>query len=128
MSYTQIVYLHLGTVVPGFFLGTALMLRRKGSATHKGLGKVYMALMFATGLITLCMPAFVGPRLLDHLGFIHLLSLLTLFSVPAAILAARRRDIAAHRSHMIGLYVGGLLIAGSFAFMPGRMLHSWLFG
>jgi uncharacterized membrane protein len=29
---------------------------------------------------------------------------------------------------MLGLYFGGILIAGAFAFTPGRMLHAWLFG
>jgi uncharacterized membrane protein len=29
---------------------------------------------------------------------------------------------------MLGLYLGGILIAGAFAFSPGRMLHAWLFG
>lgn len=29
---------------------------------------------------------------------------------------------------MISLYVGGLLIAGSFTLMPGRLLHGWVFG
>jgi len=28
---------------------------------------------------------------------------------------------------MIGVYVGGILIAGTFALMPGRLLHEWLF-
>jgi uncharacterized membrane protein len=47
--------------------------------------------------------------------------------VPQAYFAARRHDIKAHKSAMIGLYVGGLIIAGGFALMPGRLLHSWLF-
>jgi uncharacterized membrane protein len=34
--------------------------------------------------------------------------------------------VKSHRNNMIGLYVGGLIIAGSFAFMPGRLLHTWL--
>jgi uncharacterized membrane protein len=29
---------------------------------------------------------------------------------------------------MVSLYVGGLLVAGALAWMPGRMLHGWLFG
>ena len=39
-----------------------------------------------------------------------------------------RGDIKAHRANMIGLYIGSILIAGAFAFSPGRMLHEWLFG
>jgi uncharacterized membrane protein len=87
-----------------------------------------MLLMMATGIITLIMPAKVGPRFLNHFGFIHIFSLLALFSVPAAYIAARRGYIRAHRFAMIWLYVGGILIAGAFAFSPGRMLHEWLFG
>jgi uncharacterized membrane protein len=128
MSYTQLAYLHLATVVPAFAIGAFQLFRRKGTPSHKLLGKIYMVLMLATGLITLAMPAEVGPRLLGHFGFIHAFSLLALYSVPAAYLAARRGNIKAHRANMIGLYIGGILIAGAFAFSPGRMLHTWLFG
>ena len=103
------------------------MVSRKGSGLHRAFGKLYMGLMFATGIISLFMPAFVGPTLFGHFGFIHLFSLLTLWSVPAAWFAARRHDVLAHRGYMIGLYVGGILIAGAFAFMPGRLLNQWLF-
>ena len=87
-----------------------------------------MLLMLATAFITLALPAEVGPRFLNHFGFIHAFSFLTLFNVPTAYFAARRGNIKAHRGAMIGLYVGGILIAGAFAFSPGRMLHTWLFG
>jgi uncharacterized membrane protein len=128
MSYTQLAYLHLATVLPAFAIGAFQLLKRKGTPSHKLLGKIYMALMLATGLITLAMPAQVGPRFLNHFGFIHIFSLLALVNVPIAYIAARRGNIKAHRGAMIGLYVGGILIAGAFAFSPGRMLHEWLFG
>ena len=128
MTYTQLAYLHLATVLPAFAIGIFQLLRRKGTPSHKFLGKIYMLLMLTTAFITLAMPAHVGPRFLGHFGFIHAFSLLTLFSVPTAFFAARRGNIKAHRGAMIGLYVGGILIAGTFAFMPGRMLHEWLFG
>ena len=128
MTYTQLAYLHLATVVPAFAISAFQLIRRKGTPSHKLLGKIYMVLMLATGLITLAMPAEVGPRFLNHFGFIHAFSFLTLFNVPLAYFAVRRRNIKAHRGAMIGLYVGGILIAGAFAFSPGRMLHEWLFG
>ena len=86
-----------------------------------------LGLMLTTGLTTLFMPARVGSSLLGHFGFIHLFSLLTFYSVPAAYLAASRGNILAHKMNMIGLYAGGIIIAGAFAFMPGRMLHEFLF-
>jgi uncharacterized membrane protein len=128
MTYTELAYLHLATVVPAFVIGAFQLWRRKGTPSHKLLGKIYMVLMLATAFITLAMPAEVGPRFLNHFGFIHAFSLLTLFSVPTAYFAARRGNIRAHRGAMLGLYIGGILIAGAFAFSPGRMLHAWLFG
>lgn len=127
MDYTQLAYLHLATILPAFVLGTVLLLMKKGTPLHRLLGKIYMPLMLFTGVITLLMPAHVGPRLFGHFGFIHLFSLLVLYSVPKAFLHARRGDIASHKKEMVGVYVGGMLIAGSFAFMPGRMLNRLLF-
>jgi uncharacterized membrane protein len=128
MTYTQLAYLHLATVVPAFVIGGFQLLRRKGTQSHRLLGKFYMLLMLATAFITLAMPARVGPQFLNHFGFIHIFSLMALFSVPSAYIAARRGNIRAHQAAMISLYVGGILIAGAFAFSPGRMLHEWLFG
>ena len=128
MTYTQLAYLHLATVLPAFVLGAFQLLRRKGTSRHRLLGRVYMILMLATGLITLAMPAEVGPRFLNHFGFIHIFSLMALLGVPLSYLAIRRGHVQAHRFAMVSLYVGGILIVGAFAFSPGRMLHRWLFG
>lgn len=128
MTYTQLAYLHLATVVPAFAIGAFQLFRRKGTRSHRILGRIYMLLMLATGFITLIMPAEVGPRFLNHFGFIHIFSFLAVFGVPLAYFAVRRGYIKAHRGAMLGLYLGGILIAGAFAFSPGRMLHAWLFG
>lgn len=126
-QYMLLVYLHLATVIPAFFIGTWLLFSHKGSRAHRNLGKGYLCLMLVTAMITLLMPAEVGPSFLGHFGFIHLFSVSVFYTVPAAFLAAKAGNVAKHRGNMIGLYVGGLLIAGGFAFMPGRVLHSWLF-
>jgi uncharacterized membrane protein len=128
LTYIQLAYLHLATVVPAFAIGAIQFLGRKGTSAHKRLGRIYMALMIATGLITLAMPAGVGPRFLNHFGFIHVFSALALINVPIAYAAARRGHIRLHRFNMLALYFGGILIAGALAFSPGRMLHTWLFG
>ena len=128
MTYTQLAYLHLATIVPAFGIGAFQLLRRKGTSSHKLLGRLYMLLMLGTAFITLAMPAEVGPRFLNHFGFIHIFSFFAVFGVPLSYLAARRGFIRAHRFTMISLYVGGILVAGAFAFSPGSMLHKWLFG
>ncbi len=127
MVYLQLAYLHLGTIFPAFLIGTYLLLNRKGTPIHKLLGKIYMLLMLFTAVVTLFMSAEVGPSIMGHFGFIHLFSFLVLYSVPAAYFAVLKGNINKHRRNMIGLYVGGLLIAGAFTFAPGRLLHGWLF-
>ena len=127
MSYLQLTYFHLGTVIPAFLIGTYLLINRKGTSWHKLLGKIYMCLMLVTAVITLFMSAEIGPTLLGHFGFIHIFSISVFYTVPAAVIAVRNGNIKAHQGNMLGLYIGGLLIAGSFAFMPGRLLHGWLF-
>lgn len=127
MTYYNLAYLHLATVVSAFLIGSYLLVAKKGTPRHKLLGKVYMPLMLLTALITLFMPAQIGPRLAGHFGFIHGFSALVFLSVPRAYISAKRGNIRTHRSAMIGLYIGGILIAGAFAFLPGRLLHEWLF-
>lgn len=125
---SPIVFLHLLVVLPCFFLGTYLIFAKKGSTFHLLGGKVYMVLMFFTGGLTLFIPAEVGARLLNHFGFLHLLSLVTLWAVPRAWFAIKRGDVKAHKRAMILLYVGGILLAGGFAILAkGRYLNTLLF-
>ena len=128
MTYMQLTYLHLGSLVPAFVIGTYLLLNRKGTPIHRFLGKIYMGLMLFAAFITLFMEALVGPKFLNHFGFLHLLSLFVLYTVPTAYRAIRVGNIKLHKRKMVGLYVGALLVAGAFTLSPGRLIHSWLFG
>lgn len=87
-------------------------MRRKGTRVHRVLGRIYLALMFVTALIALFMPARIGPTVLGRFGFIHLLCLLVLYTVPKAYFAALHHDVRIHRTAIISL----------------RLLHEWIFG
>ncbi|MEZ4884830.1 MAG: DUF2306 domain-containing protein [Chitinophagales bacterium] len=128
MEYIELMYLHLATVVPCFIIGTVLLLIQKGTSFHKNLGRVYMVLMLFTATVTLFMPAQVGPRFLNHFGWIHGFTFLTLYTVPTAYLAIKRGDVKAHKRKMILLYFGAIIIAGGFTFVPGRYLYQLFFG
>lgn len=128
MSYLDLMYIHLATVIPCFFIGTLLMIIKKGTTVHKGLGRVYMVLMLFTAGVTLFMPAQVGSTLLNHFGWIHSFSFLTIWTVPKAYFAIKRGDVNKHKKSMIGLYFGALIIAGGFTFFPGRYLYTVFFG
>jgi len=127
MDYTSLMYFHLGTVVPCFFIGGLLLFIKKGTNTHIYLGRVYMILMLVTALISLFMSAEVGPRLFDHFGYIHSFSFLTIIMVPRAYLAIKKGDVKSHKWTMIFLYIGAIIIAGGFTFVPGRYLHELFF-
>jgi uncharacterized membrane protein len=126
--YNIFSLVHLSTIGPAFLIATYMMLTKKGSGQHRFLGRIYMVLMLFTASVTLFMSAQVGPTLFNHFGFIHLLSVLVLYSVPSAYFAIKAGDVKKHKFRMIALYVGGMLVAGGFTLVPGRFLGDLLFG
>jgi len=128
MKYIDLMYLHLATVVPCFIIGTILLLIKKGTTVHKSFGRIYMVLMMITAVVTLFMPAHVGPKFLNHFGWIHSFSFLTLYTVPTAYLAIKKGNVKSHKRKMILLYFGAIIIAGGFTFTPGRYLYQLFFG
>jgi uncharacterized membrane protein len=118
------IKIHLATVIPAFVIGTWLIcFSTKGARWHRGLGGLYLALMLVTAITTFFIRS-INP---GHLSPIHLFIPLTLFGVFAALWNGRRGNISGHRAAMLGLYVGGLLIAGGFTLLPGRLLHHVFF-
>ena len=87
-----------------------------------------MILMLITAIITLLMPAQVGPSILNHFGWIHLFSFLTIYTIPTAYLAIKKGNVKVHKRKMILLYFGAIIIAGGFTFTPGRYLYHLFFG
>jgi len=128
MNYESLMYAHLVTVIPCVFIGAYLLLVKKGTGIHRKLGRIYMILMLITAVITLFMPAAVGPQVLNHFGWIHLFSFLTIYTVPTAYTAIRKGNVRAHKRKMVLLYFGAIIIAGGFTFAPGRYLHEVFFG
>jgi len=128
MSYETLVYFHLLTVLPCIFLGGYLLAARKGGLLHRKIGMAYMVLMSLTALIALFIPAGVGPRFLNHFGYLHLLSLIVIWTVPTSLIAVKKGDIKSHQRKMLILYVSAILIAGGFTLFPGRFLHEVFFG
>lgn len=128
MSYLHLSYLHLATVIPAFLIGTFQLAGKKGGDRHRTLGHIYMLLMLVTAITALFMSATVGPLLLGHFGPIHIFCVLTLYAVPTAYFSAKKKNFKVHMRAMILLYIGAIIIAGSFALAPGRMLHQLVFG
>jgi uncharacterized membrane protein len=118
------IQIHLATVLPAFAIGTwQILVSKKGARLHRGFGFVYLSLMTVTAVAAFFIR---GPD--GSMSLIHLFIPLTFFGVFAALWNVRRGDIAGHKRAMLGLYFGGILIAGTLAFMPGRIMHQLVFG
>ena len=126
--YELLRTIHLIAVSPCLIIGAYLIcFSNKGSGNHKKLGWIYMLLMFFQAGVSLFMEARVGPQFLNHFGWIHLLSILTLHTVPKSIYYIKKGDIIGHSRSMIILFFSGLIIAGGFTLFPGRYLHDVFF-
>jgi uncharacterized membrane protein len=114
--------LHLATAIPAIPLGGWVLLRRKGDKLHRLLGRIWAVLMMVAALTSFGLIGLFG-----HIGPIHILSVMVVVGVPRAVLAVRKGRIRAHVRGMTIMY-GNTIVAGLFAFLPGRMLGLWLFG
>jgi len=118
------IQIHLVTVIPAFFLGTWLIFfSTKGSHIHRILGSVYLTLMTITAVAAI----FIRSLNPGHLSWIHIFVPLTLFGVFRAIWRIRRKDVRGHRAAMLGVYFGGLIVAGALTFYPGRLMYRLFF-
>jgi uncharacterized membrane protein len=129
LSAPLAIQVHVYAVVPAFLIGTwQIFLSPKGSRPHRLVGYLYLILMTITAISSLFIRTIMpdGP----FFGFspIHLLVPLTLWSVVGALYYARRGDIVRHKRSMISTYVGAILVAGAFTFLPGRIMHAIFFG
>src|ERR1700674_4315992 len=108
-----------------FALGLVQFLAPKGTLPHRTIGWIWVSLMLSVAVASFFIHEI---RLWGPWSPIHLLSIFTLITLPLAVLRAHRHRVSAHRNAMISIFVGALLIAGAFTFLPGRIMHAVAFG
>jgi uncharacterized membrane protein len=118
-ALTPAILVHLATAIPAALLGAVILSRRKGTTVHKMLGRVWVVLMLVTAVGSF------GIQTSGRLSWIHILSVVTIVSIVAALISIRRGNREAHRRSMQGAY-GGLMIAFAFTLLPGRLMGQWL--
>ena len=109
---------HVLAAVGAVVLGAVLLAARKGHGWHRAAGWTWVALIGVVAGSSLFIVGLNG----DAWSAIHLLSGWTLISLPFGVIAARRHDVKIHRRTMTGLYLGGMILAGAFTFVPGRLM------
>ena len=116
---------HTFAALAAFGLGALQLSAPKGTPLHRGLGYVWVTIMLVVAISSFFIHTI---RLIGPFSPIHLLSILTLVTLPLAVLRARRGDIAGHRKLMRVLFSAALLIAGLFTLLPGRIMSAVVFG
>jgi uncharacterized membrane protein len=119
------IQLHAGAALAAFALGIVQLSAPKGTIPHRALGYLWVALMLVVAVSAFWIHEI---RLWGPWSPIHLLAIFTLTMLPLAIYAARAHRVRAHQRAMLGLFFGALVIAGAFTFMPGRIMHTVVFG
>jgi uncharacterized membrane protein len=118
------IQFHVATVVPAALIGPYLFLSRKGTPRHRLLGKVWIGLMVVSALSSFFIHSI---NLLAGFSPIHLLSIFVIYGSWNAVRAARAHRIREHRNSVISIYVGGIVIAGGFTLLPGRVMNEVIF-
>lgn len=119
------IQIHAAAAILAFLLGGMILFRRKGDRLHRMGGRIWAGLMLAV-----CLSSFFihTIRMFGPWSPIHLLSVGTLAALARGVWAAKARRIVDHRRTMQATYLGALVAAGFFTFMPGRIMHQVFFG
>lgn len=125
-----VIYTHIIFALSAILLGLVVLVSPKGTNKHKSLGWVWVICLMVVSLSAV----FIQEIKPGQFSPIHLLVPFTLVSLVYAILSirkfkqtGRRGYKVAHIASMVAVYIGGPLVAGAFALMPGRFLYQVLF-
>jgi len=120
-QWTPVIAAHAALAGAALVVGGTVLARRKGTASHRVLGWTWVVLMAAVASSSFAIRY-------NGFSWIHGLSVFTLFALVFGVADARRRNIKAHRTTMISIFVGALLITGLFTLLPQRLIGQALRG
>lgn len=116
------IQLHALSAIAAVVLGAVQLIAPKGTLPHRQLGYVWVTLMLIVAITAIFI------RTSGSFSWIHIFVPLTIFGVAGLIIQARKGLVARHRGTVLGLYLGALMIPGAFSFIPGRLMHTVVFG
>ncbi len=128
-----VIQVHAFGAMAGFFLAVIQLLGPKGTLPHKTLGALWVVLMSAVAVSSIFIRPAIWPGLPIWKWFspIHLFTVLTIIGViQGSVFLIRGGPVTKrHAAPFMGIFVGGLVIAGALAFiLPGRIMNQVVFG
>lgn len=119
------IQVHVAAAVTALVVGSVQLLRPKGRTVHILLGWTWVVAMAVVAVSSL----FITQLNPGHFSPIHAFTAWTLIALPMGVAAILVRGNAkAHGRTMAGLFLGGLIIAGAFTFLPGRLMWDVFLG
>ncbi len=125
LSAAPAIQFHAFAAMTAFGLGVVQLAAPKGTLPHRTIGWIWVALMLVVSVSAFFIHEI---RLWGPWSPIHLLAILALVVLPIAVWHAHCHEVHKHRNRMAALFVGALVIAGVFTFLPGRIMHAVVFG
>ena len=126
LSAPALIQFHMACALIALVLGPFVIHRAPRDRFHKIAGYVWVISMTCVAVSSLFIPSF-GLKVIGHLGPIHGLAFLALWSLWTGMYSIYKRDIARHKAALKGLYWQGLAVAGLVNFIPGRAVNRALF-
>jgi uncharacterized membrane protein len=120
-----VIQIHAFAAMAAFALGIVQFIGPKGTIPHRSVGAIWVLLMLAVAISSFWIH---HVQLWGPWSPIHLISIFTLVMLPLGVWRAHTHQVNAHKWTMIWIFVGGLVIAGLFTFVPGRIMYSVAFG
>lgn len=119
-----VVIVHTLCAFVALFIGIAMFLRKKGTASHKLLGKIFVGFMAVTAFSAIFITGLNGK----YWSFIHIFVPVSFYAIWELFHYVRKGDIKKHEKAVKGLFFGALLIPGLLSFLPGRLMWHVVFG
>ena len=101
LSAPLVIQLHVVAAFGALLIGTVQLVGVKGTGMHRVLGYAWVLLMLAVAISSFWINTIQHWR---GFSFIHVLSIVTLITVPLATYAAHRGNIRRHRIAMVSLF------------------------
>jgi uncharacterized membrane protein len=119
------VQVHVAAALAALLLGTWQFLARKGTIPHRIIGWIWVVLLGSICISSFFIPAtfYIGP-----ISVFHVLSVYTLWSLYMGARAARRGDVADHKSYMAWIFGLSIVLSAVVAVASGGVLYQVFFG
>ncbi len=132
LSAPWVIQVHAFGAIAAFLLGVVQLSAPKGTLPHRTLGVVWVLIMVAVVVSSIFIRPAINPAtpFLQWFGPIHAFTVLTAVGIVIGVSRILKGgpNLKRHSGPFIGMFLGGLVVAGALAFLPGRIMNEVMFG